>query len=150
MKVVKAAWKNLRTVFGREIPKCINATSGDSGDEEDGFYTGEWPFFNNLRFLTDTMSGRKMSGPLQSAELIAKTPTPEPAPAASNVHSSTSIDENETIASNTNPSSLGLHDSVNETDYMEEVLIDEEEEDFSMFDCPTKRSSSAGTFFVQK
>ena len=132
VKVVKAIWKNLRTVFGREVPKCIPGRSGDSGDEGDDLYTGEWPFFHHLRFLTDSMRGRNMSGPLTSTQ-------------NENTMQNSLESQNQTevlVASSPHPQPQLRSDE----DYFEEVIVHEEEEDFNVIRVGSvQRSSSAGT-----
>lgn len=118
------------------MPKCITK---HSGDEEDDLYTGEWVFFHHLRFLTDTMKGRTMSGTLESAKNDenenGRNTIESQEPTEASVASSTSNTLNSVRSINFQP--------LDDTDYMEEVLIQEEEEDLTTF-CSTKRSSSAG------
>ena len=44
-------WKNLRDTFVRELKKTKAQKSGDKGPN----YTSQWPYFEQLLFLTDTV-----------------------------------------------------------------------------------------------
>ena len=136
VEIAKTLWINLRTVFGRELNKCISSVphSGDSADEDDDdLYTGEWSLFYHLRFLTETMKGREMSGPL--GEAVHDTPAPATLSAASS-----SSGKSNTLPSNERISGSGYSEDL-DVAIITDAVISEDEEDYSAFRSNTKRTS---------
>lgn len=62
---VRKKWKGLRDIFRREYKKVLK--SGDEAPEE--FYSS-WPFFNQMKFLSDIMDSRTLKGNITSPEKI--------------------------------------------------------------------------------
>jgi hypothetical protein len=112
---VKAAWRNLDTTFGRELTKCVVRHSGEEGDDADDLYTGDWAFFGDLKFLRDSMTGRSMSGTIASSEQQEQE----------------SIVVTEDYSEHSqSPKEPDLPEGLAETDLVEDIIIEEEQELF--------------------
>ncbi|PNF25751.1 hypothetical protein B7P43_G12365 [Cryptotermes secundus] len=61
---VMKRWRGLRDTFRKELNKYNFKRSGSGGDTS---AEPKWPFFNHLRFLTDTVQPRNMSSSVPAA-----------------------------------------------------------------------------------